>query len=622
MKTKTKLSNRFMSIILCLTLILTYIPMATLTASGANANQAGNAVADNGTAYTYENMMGTESDGNRYAGRVWADKSVYTDGQTAVLNTSGEQGSTFEVSLSDEEAFQIIFSALGSSMTTTTSSSSSGPMDVVIILDNSSSMGRYTNTSTKYSRLEAVKDASNTLISQILSNSQNRLAVVTYSTDSTVILPLDFYDQTGNDNVLTLSTWNKGNPDSSGGVKVEDGDGKMTATALKTVTVNNKTTTTTVTNTNDGFQRGTNLQSGIDAGMKLLNNDDTINTTGRTPVVIVLTDGVADTAVKTNWHSVTKSNYLQPSDNELTKEVALSTLLNASYWKASLQKKYGKAAMVYGVGVDLGTNSDAEIVMNPASAFNSLPESTDLAKKAYDLFNSWKSTETESVKSGSWTFNQLPADSKVSQTDVINNINYVDTYYNVSSVDLSSVFSQIYEELSTAAFNPISTTTTVDGATGVDNTPLIYVDNIGQYMEIKDIQAVTLFGASYDVIKTSDSNGDTYTVEYGEGTNPTTNEKYITSEDIIITVTENADGTQKLQIKINQEILPILLEQVTDKTVGDTNTVTISELTYNPLRVYYTVGLDSDILLPNGKVDVSKIDSGYKYIDTDTGEIQ
>ena len=608
---KHSMSKRITSAILALAILFTTIPFTGLTVNAVTLSQSSvtGTVADPGTADTWEQMMGSSADGNRYAGRVWVDKSVYKDGDTAVLNNSGEEGSSFEVSLEDDEAFQVIFSALGSSMTTTTTISSSGPMDVVIVLDNSSSMGRYTDASTKYSRLEAVTDASNKLIDQILSSDQNRLAIVTYSTDSTVLLPLNYYEQ--NAEVLTITPYYEPSADNGGGVRVEDGDGKLTASATILGT------TQKAGSTNNGFQRGTNLQSGIDEGMKILNEASDVS--GRTPVVIVLTDGVADTAVTSYWYDTDSGDYRQPSDNNLTEGVALSTLLNAAYGKAALEDTYGKAATVYGIGVDLDSGSEAEIVMNPAKAFNATePEST--AGKAYKWFTDWQNstssvTGTDSTNT-KWTFNQLPSGSTVTKADVVSNINYVDTYYPVSSADVSSVFDQIYEELTSGVFNPISSTTTVDGATGVDNTPLIYVDWIGQYMEVKEIQSVTLFGNSYAVV----NNGDgTYTVATGTGKNPTTNEDWNTTEDITIKILED-EGVQKLEIRINQEILPILMEQVISKTVNGTTTATITEIKQNPLRVYYTVGLDSDILLPNGEIDVSKI-QGYQYIDNDSGTV-
>ena len=78
-----------------------------------------------------------------------------------------------------------------------------------------------------------------------------------------------------------------------------------------------------------GYQTGTNLQSGIDTGMKILNN--ATNISGRIPVMIVLTDGRADTAVNDNWYNTDSGTYRQPSSNDVTTGVALSTLLNAAY---------------------------------------------------------------------------------------------------------------------------------------------------------------------------------------------------------------------------------------------------------------------------------------------------
>ena len=136
---KTKLSQRMLSIFLCIALLASYIPLTAAAASLSRAAVTGT-VTDPGTADSWQTMMGTDIDGNRYAGRVWVDKSVYKDGDTAVLNNKGENGSSFEVDLKDDEAFQIIFSALGSTMTTESTVSSSGPLDVVLVLDDSTSM--------------------------------------------------------------------------------------------------------------------------------------------------------------------------------------------------------------------------------------------------------------------------------------------------------------------------------------------------------------------------------------------------------------------------------------------------------------------------------------------------
>lgn len=591
MTAKTKTFDRLLSVILCIALIMTCLPSSIFIKTASAATKY-NAIADIGTADTWENMMGTHLDGNRYAGRVWADKSVYTDGQTAKLNSSGTADSTYNVSLEDDEAFQIIFSVLGSSMTTKTTSSTLGPMDVVIVLDNSNSMKDISNGTT---RLQKVVESANRLLENLLTASDIRIGITSYNYNSETILPFGEYK-----NGVKLSVNDYIN---SGVISAYDNSSKLLGK-------------------DGGYQSGTNTQSGYDRAMRMLATAS--NTEGRAPIAIVLTDGAANTSVDKSFYDISKGTIRQRFyDGGVPVGVALSTLLNAAFMKATVEDHYGIKPVIYGIGVDLESGDGSDAIINPGSdkGFSSQNSNANI-REAYSLYtNTWAKGNKVTVRHSSYSFefdHNYPSGSSVTDEDIKNNINYVDNYYNVTSDKLDDTFTQIYEELSSGVFNPISSSTIVDGATGVDNTPLVYVDNIGKYMEIKDIQAVTLFGSSYNVT----NNGDgTYTVATGTGLNPTTNESWNTAEDIKISVSQNVDGSQKLEIEINQEILPIILEQVEANTIGSVTDATITELSYNPLRVYYTVGLSSDILLANGDVDVSKIDSGYKYINNTTGEI-
>ena len=584
MRKRTPLFNRVVSFLICLALLISYLPMIAREVSAADkVTGSADIVADAGTAHTWETMMGTAADGNRYAGRLWADKSVYTNGQTALLNTSGAAGSTFEVNLEEDEAFQIIFSTLGSSMTTTTTNSYVGPMDVVLVLDSSGSMRSEDQGKT---RLEWTIDAANELLKNLLEIPDVRIGLVSYNEDSEVILPLAQYT-----NGITLSVNSYTNSNGGGVITAKDNNG-------------------TVLGNDSGYQSGTNLQAGIDSGFRMLSNATDV--TGRVPVAIVMTDGAANHAVRSNWYDV--PNGTVADDNDAA--VVLGTMLNAAFGKASVTNHYGKAPMVYSIGANLDSRL-ARALMDPAQHFNSANGNSNV-QAAYSDYLDWANGETITMGNGNrrWTFDH--GYSGVTRQQIIDNINYVDTYYDVDSSNLSITFTQIYEELSSGVFNPISSSQTTTGGTGVENTPLIFVDHIGQHMEIKRIQAVTLFGASFQVTHNADGS---YTVAESTGVNPTTNEAYNTAEDIRISVTENADGTQTLCIEIDQEILPIILEQVVDNTVSGTSSATIAELTYNPLRVFYTVGLDSDIFLPTGEIDVSKIDDSYAYIDDATGQI-
>ena len=589
-----KMFYQILSLIICLAMLVSYIPARTfLTAAAAPRSAAvlSGITADPGTAHTWETMMGTGADGNRYAGRVWVDKSVYTNGQTALLNTSGNPGSSFQVALENNESFQIIFSALGSSMSTTTTNSTTGPMDVVLVLDTSTSMD---DTNQGVTRLQRVIEAANLLISDLLTIPNIRISVVTYNADSETVLNLDSYT-----NGVTLEVTNYFNSGTDKGVvRAYDNDRNLLGQ-------------------DDGYHSGTNLQSGIDMGLQALANAE--NTSGRAPVAIVLTDGQANRAVRSNWYNIANGSVSSSSGTGMI----LSTLLNAAFNKANVEKAYGRDLTVYSIGVDLGESSEAHALMNPGSLTNGFNSSSSHSniRSAYNYFTQWSQGNTVTIGNSSnrWTFDHnFPTANGITRQDIVDNIHYVDTYYHVSSEQLNDVFVQIYEVLASGAFNPISSSSTATGGTGVENTPLIFVDFIGQYMEIKHIQAVTLFGTSYDVV----DNGDgTYTVETASGVNPTTGESYITSEDIRISVTRQADGSQKLEIRIDQEILPILLQQVNSSNISGSSSASIYELSYDPLRIYYTVGLDANILLPSGEVDITKIDSNYLYIDDTTGQI-
>lgn len=585
MKIKNKMANRIMSILLGIALLMTCVPNTLLVASADSAT-ATETVVDPGTAHTWETMLGTSEDGNRYAGRVWVDKSVYKNGEEALLNTSGTTESKFRVNLEDDEEFQVIFSALGSSMTsTTTKTTTSGALDIILVLDNSDSMK---TTSNRITRMERVIDAANELIENILSGMDVRLGIVSYGAKANEVLPFGKYTDG-----VTLSVNNYSN---GGVISAHNNSDRLLGKSQK------------------GYEMNTNTQAGFEMAVDMLTSATDI--AERKPVVILLTDGAANTAVTKEFYNVSDSNFRQEySSSTIHSGIALSTLLSVAYGKASIEDYYGKAPMVFGIGVDLSSSDGSNAIINPKAAFNSSNANSNI-RTAYTSFATWsQGNNVEISGSNRSTFifdHAYPSGSTVKDSDVIANINYVDTYYDVNTVDqsvdaLKKTFEQIFEELSSAAFNPISSTTTTTGGTGVDKTPLIYVDNIGQYMEIKEIQAVTLFGASYGVT----NNGDgTYSVQGISGTNPTTKETY-DDKDIEIKVSKNSDGTQRLEIRIQQEILPILLEQVTDKTIGSEHTATITELSYNPLRVFYTIGLNSDILLPNGEIDITMIDKDY-----------
>lgn len=584
--------NKIICGFLCLSMVLGCMPQIVNALPARAATNEAVIVTDPGTADAWEDLMGTSEDGARYAGRVWTDKSVYKDGDTVMLNQKGNEDSTFTVNVDEEngEYFQVVFSALGSSMSTDTQTYTIRPLDVVLVLDTSTSMDD--TDSSGVTRMRRMIDAANGLLEDLLEFDDVRISVVSFNADSETIIPLSKYD---NGVVLSVNSY----------INTHNGDGVITA----------EDNDGAVLGSDSGYTSGTNLQDGINRGMNIL--ADAEDTEGRAPVAIVLADGRANRAVNEAWYNPTSSNRQSSGDAG----IMLSTLLNAAYGKTRVEKNYNADMTVYGIGIDLSSSSNDYIFLNPgadgSSGFNE-SNSDDDVEDAWNAFTTWREGTTATINTGSnrnpryWTFDHnWPSSAGVTTAEIAANINYVDNYQNVTGAALGDAFDKILQELSIGAFNPISTTKS--GATGVEDTPLIYVDNIGQYMEVRQIQALQVFGQTFAITE----NNGAYSIAAGRGVNPTTGENWTTA-DVDINILQNADGTQQLRVYIDQEILPILLDEI--DVITDENGVTtrtIKENEYPPLRLYYTVGIDEDILLPNGMVNTEKLSSDYDYVNAD-----
>jgi len=619
MKIKS-VTKKILSLLLVICLILPCIPVISIPFKAAAAPGTGTVVVDPSTADSYTHMLGTAIDGNRYSGRVWFDKSVYAYGSEAQLPLHSDFIGLPLDTIKIDSNFLVVGSAIGSTTSVITTTSTSAYLDVVIILDNSSSME---NTSNGTTRFVKVRDAANKLIQSITSNKNNRLAIVAYSSDSQEILPLDFYNEKAN--VLTLSeTGNYYNRNY-----------QFTASATPVGS------STAIGGKYTGSASGTNVQSGVNQGMKILANAE--NTSGRIPVVILLTDGETNHAVSNDWYNAASSNI---TNNNFTyhKQVAVSTLLNAAYMKYLASTNYVTAPVVYGIGVDLGAGSNANVVMDPANTVKST--ANGLAKETYDLLEQWKnssSTVTSNYGGTTWRFPQLPSNYPGTKQDVIDNINYVDKYYNIGSEDLSGTFDEILVEINEKAFVPL-VDKVVHGEIEVD-TPLTYVDFIGDYMEVKEFKAVTLFGKVYSISKSLEApvitdtvNTDgtvtrkavtTYVVESGTATNPTLGVSFNVSNAIKITVTEtylakNVNGVyekigvgkQEVRATIPSTVLPLIYDKVSNDQGDISYESNRGEVV--PLRLYYTVDIADEVIDSNGDIITDLISSDYLANNTNT----
>ncbi len=154
------------------------------TASGVAAATVDNAtaVADDDTIWSWNDLIGHST---QNVGRIWTDKSVTTDEMAhGGITMKKAAGSDFLTALT----------ALSS--TSNLSSMSTTPLDIVLVLDTSSSMTSNTITKSDGSsetRLAALKDAANSFVASIAeensgvtdADKQHRIAVVSFNSSAT-----------------------------------------------------------------------------------------------------------------------------------------------------------------------------------------------------------------------------------------------------------------------------------------------------------------------------------------------------------------------------------------------------------------------------------------------------
>ena len=550
------------------------VAIVALGATSARADDKTEWVADPSTANDYQSILGNETPMNgRYAGRVWTDKSVVADKANGVFNTT--------------------FSALGSSRVV--NSELQNPLDVVFIVDVSGSMNESDNGTV---RMAAAANALNSAVSSLMqANENNRVAVTTFSATSgaTPFVGLGHYDGiqfTYNNRQDRLSVSGGG----AGGWVDVDG--------------------------------GTNTQLGIYRGMQVLasRNDSMADIDGnklqRIPAVVLLSDGAPTYSMNaSNWWDPASGSRVGPGGSSYYGNGMLA-MMEAKYQKDEINRAYGvDATSKYGtkmytvrVGSLSGDNLNlANVTLDPAqylSANNSMSNGIRSAWEDYHLGGN-PEVVVDQETSGDW-WNPSTEDVTVTlnhpASDDITSLVYTDRAFAANSANLGDVFQGIIQELQNTAFTPVT-----DGFGGEGASPLTYTDPIGQYMEVKSVDSVELFGDTYPVTKNADG---TYTVKSTTIKHPVSG-RQIDPANIRIEVQSagtGTDATQKLTCQVPADILPVRLETIQMNAAGEQTDFSSNrgEPAAQPLRLNYKVGFNSNVLAANGSVDLSKVSTKYK----------
>lgn len=475
---KKKCSRRVLSIILCMALLMSLLPMAVFAAESVSDRVADPSTMDGWKDYFLSAPLNTEN-----AGGVWTDKSVFTD--AAAFDGTG-------ITRDGSDSFLVALSAMGSNMSVT--GQNNLPTDTVMILDLSSSM--YDGYSRDPSTVKIMLDAVNDSIDRLQNlNQHNRVGVVIYfggqnriqsdASNSMVLLPLDRYSGS--------STYLKANVSGGRLISVAVNSG-IKNSAGKTVAQ----TTRTVTDV-----AGTYAQLGIlDAMDRLLAADTVIPATAsyqadvtRLPVFVFMSDGEPTAAT----HQYTKKVNAGMGNNTISirnpNETDFVTQLTAAYAKKMVDDHYVKTEPLF-YTLSLGTSVSLE-VMDPANNTTSTIDGYWTA-----LLNNGSVKITVNNSPDGWSAPSVRKTYTVSKTTANGETfpsgkgqrNYVDKMFTANSAsDLTAAFTDIINQISLVS--KYSPTLIADNA---DLSGYIsFVDKVGQYMEVTDIKGILIDNVLY-----------------------------------------------------------------------------------------------------------------------------
>lgn len=154
---------RIGAVAVALLLALSLVAGLLLQTPESNLVNAAGALSDADTSHSYSSSLGN-STSTQNDGRIWTDKTV-----------TPARG---------DEDFLVTYSALATS--TSVISQSNAPLDVVFIIDNSSSMVNNGNSALT----DTVKAVNQSIAALMEMNPQNRIAVALYGAKADILLPL------------------------------------------------------------------------------------------------------------------------------------------------------------------------------------------------------------------------------------------------------------------------------------------------------------------------------------------------------------------------------------------------------------------------------------------------
>lgn len=522
------------------------------------ATLGGNRVVDANTMVTWENIANQST---QYTGRIWTDKSVFTDGVT--LPGSGEEvgGEDIEVEQGDSD-FLVGLSALSSTSNMTTQSAT--PLDIVLVLDTSGSMDDGMDGGAPYEEIYADElDISKTYYiegpgfgttyREITHNGSSwgyenrfgRWQTETPKTSASDWRNTQFYEYAGT-RLESMKTAVNGFIDS-------------TAKANKDMAENNKHRISIVTYAGSAKTEA-NLQDVTEAAATNLKNTvNNLSANGATNAGAGMTSANTELQSKRARANAQEVVIFFTDGTPTTGKSFNATVANTAVAQAGEIKSEERGGLVYSIGIFEGANSE-----NPTN--NSSKENQFM-----------HAVSSNYPKATAYNTRGDRVDAKYQ-------------YYKTAteSGELNQVFEDIFEEIK----NPGSVPTEVTGGDPMNSGYITFEDELGAYMKVDGFNEIVFADEEFtQVNKTTSGKTDTYTFS---GT-VDASDLYPNGSlgEIVIQVVRSEELSQgdKVTVKIPAALIPLRQFDVQETEDGAYET-TVSN-TY-PMRIFFGVSLKED----------------------------
>lgn len=620
-----------------------------------------NKAVDSSTANDYLNIFGSDADGGRYAGRVWTDKSVYS---TKLKNVDHINGANVELDSSLNEEFLVSFSALGSSRSV--KSVDTIPIDLILVLDTSTSMS--------LESMNALVVQTNSLIERLMSiNKSNRIGIVSFAGGTDVLLELDHYTKVGSEPYISMERFtgdgttkyfnrlnakalnSKGKTiDKKGTYFFADSTYLQGGIYEGMKMLADEEDTTYLPVDNKLVNRVPVMIVMSDGGTNVSSATATDSFTSKSYPWWEAYTGVLDTVTT---GKKTYTDYIpKPNDNPIYSSLSatnnykeaiagrtLTTLMTSSYMKKAVEKNYGRSMFNYSIAYNTDNISNIQEIeqlygtLNPKEYFisNSVSKngtSFEQLRKAYQTWNEylaggeptlrfrlqnfnsatnqWEDAKWMSkVLQTTWKFQHVTSQNggKYYTSDFSNleDLYYVDDFYEASSTNVGEIFAKIVNKIESASFPPI-----IDSVGTIRNFGIVYEDPLGEYMEVKDVKMLTLFGKKYVPNgKVVNGNTTTYTFASTNILHPAyAGQTRVDLSQVGVEVSKKG-SKETLTIIIPKEALPLRSDMITldaDKHILGYE-MNKNEDAALPIRIFYSVGISDDIKIDtdsDGRVDM------------------